>query len=113
MVLEYLPSILVVVAFVAVCVYLWRNNNRELVSKMILSLVVQAEKTLGSGTGDLKYALVVDGVYTKLPRIITLLYSKRDIDKMIQSGVSKLKEMLDSGVSLTSYDDEFYLKYIA
>ena len=43
-----------------------RGMSTRDINQVILSLVVQAEKALGSGTGDLKYIMVVENVYKVL-----------------------------------------------
>jgi hypothetical protein len=103
---QYGIDILVVVAFVAVLGYLVKIGKTDTVKKIILSLVVQAEKALGSGTGELKYAFVVDALYSKLPAIIRLLYSKKEINQFIEDAVQELKKTLDSGNTLSSYENE-------
>ena len=106
------PSIIVTILFVVGMLLLYKNNKKDIVRKILLSLVVQAEKTLGSGTGELKYAWVVDNFYNKMPGIIKLLFTKKEIDTMIEQSVQKLKEVLASGVTLNSYDDEVYINVI-
>ena len=106
------PSIIVTILFVVGILLLYKNNKKDIVRKILLSLVVQAEKALGSGTGELKYAWVVDNFYNKMPGIIKLLFTKKEIDTMIEQSVQKLKEVLASGVTLNSYDDEVYINVI-
>lgn len=102
-------NIAVVIVFIAVLMLLYKYNRRETVRKIILSLVVQAEKAFGSGTGELKYAYVIDKFYNNLPGILKLLYTPKEIDAYITEGVAKLKELLSNGISLSSYDDEIYI----
>ena len=106
------PSIIVTILFIIGMLILYKNNKKDVVRKIILSLVVQAEKALGSGTGELKYAWVVDNFYDKIPGIIKLLFTKKEIDTMIEDGVQRLKDILASGVTLNSYDDEIYIDVI-
>lgn len=103
-------SIAVVVIVLVALFTLLKLGYTDTVREIVLSLVVQAEKSLGSGTGELKYAFVIDRLYDKLPTIIRLLYSKKEIDNMIEEAVIKLKGLLDGGVSLSGYDDEMYFK---
>lgn len=105
-------SIIVTIIFVVSLLLLYKNNKKDIVKQILLSLVVQAEKALGSGTGELKYAWVVDNFYDKIPGIIKLLFTKKEIDTMIEDGVQRLKDILASGVTLNSYDDEIYIDVI-
>ena len=99
-------SIVIVIAAIVILAILYKMGHTEIVKKIVLSLVVQAEKALGSGTGELKYAMVIKAIYNELPKIITLLYTPKELDKMIEDGVTKLKEMLSEGITLDGYDEE-------
>lgn len=105
-------SLIVVITLILALLGLLRLGKQDTVKKIILSLVVQAEKALGSGTGDLKYAYVIDNLYDKLPAIVSMLFSKKEIDTMIEQAVAQLKKLLSEGVTLSGYEEEKYLKVI-
>ena len=65
------------------------------VNDMLLYLVIKAEEQFGGGTGDIKYSAVVTWIYERLPSIITWLFTKKQIDKMIEDAVSIMKEYLN------------------
>lgn len=112
-IIDNIPSIIIVIIIISVLCILYKYNKKELVKSITLSLVVRAEKFLGSGTGELKYAYVVEEVYNRLPKILRLLYNMHDIDQFIESGVQKLKEVLSKdNVTLHGYDEETYLETI-
>lgn len=104
-----LSSILVVLLIIVVLLFIYKRGKKDFVRKVVLSLVVQAEKTLGSGTGELKYAMVVEELYKVLPLILTILISKKELDKLITDAVDYLKEYLKKDKNLLGYEDE-YLK---
>lgn len=106
---EYYSSIIVSVILILVLLLLYKYKKRDMIKQILLSLVVQAEKALGSGTGELKYAWVLDHFYNKMPAIIKLLFTKKEIDIMIEDSVKRLKDILCSGVTLNSYEDEVYI----
>jgi hypothetical protein len=103
------PSIIVVVLVVAALLVLYKLGKKDTVKKIVLYLVVQAEKALGSKTGELKYAMVINAIYDRLPLILRVVFTKKEIDLFIEEAVIKLKKMLASGVTLTSYEDELYI----
>ena len=103
---NYWSSILTVIFFLIGLLYLYRRGNIDIVKKIILSLVIQAEKTLGSRTGELKYAMVIERFYSSLPFIIKIVFSKKDIDNFIEEAVQFLKDYLSEDRNLMSYDDE-------
>lgn len=86
--------------------YGYKSGNYAFVKQMVLVLVVEAEKQLGSGTGELKYVTVVEKLYSKMPAILRLLYSKQQIDSLIEDAVEYLKRYLANGKNLLSYDSE-------
>lgn len=103
---NYWVDAIIILVAVVLLIVAYKAGHRNTVKKIILSLVVQAEKALGSGTGELKYAMVIEAVYNKLPTVMRFLFTPEEIDNMIEEGVNKLKEILASGVTLDGYDDE-------
>lgn len=103
---NYWVDAIIILVAVVLLIVAYKAGHRNIVKKIILSLVVQAEKALGSGTGELKYAMVIEAVYNKLPTVLRFLFTPEEIDNMIEEGVDKLKEILASGVTLDGYDDE-------
>lgn len=108
--LACIGHIFLILVVIGIMLFLYKSGKKEIVKKIVLDLVVRAEKALGSGTGELKYAWVVGELYRKLPPIIQLLFTDKDIDNFIDEGVEKLKTYLNSGVTLTGYDEEKYLE---
>ena len=102
-----ISSILVVLLFVIGLLFIYKRGKKEFVRQVVLSLVVQAEKALGSGTGELKYAMVVEELYKALPYILTILISKKELDNLIESSAQYLKEYLKKDKDLFGYEDEY------
>lgn len=112
--LEFLQSniysILVVLIIIVGLLFLYKRGNKETVNKIVLALVIKAEKALGSGTGEFKYALVVENVYKVLPTILTILITKKELDNMIESAVDYMKVYLEKNqgeIDLLGYDNEY------
>lgn len=89
-----LYDILTVIVFVVGCVFLVRRGYENKVKEMLLYLVCKAEELYGSGTGELKYSAVVTWVYEKLPPIMRLLFTTKQIDQYIEAAVLQMKEYL-------------------
>jgi hypothetical protein len=98
MLMEFLDTIpgtvLMVLAVVMVLAYLWAKGHKAVVRKIVYSLVIQAERALGNGTGEFKYALVVGWVYERLPALVRLFLSEAELDGMIEAAVQYMKEEL-------------------
>lgn len=89
-------DILVVLLFVVACVLLIKKGYEGKVKQMLFYLVCKAEELYGSGTGELKYSAVVTWVYDRLPFIIKLLFTTKQIDRYIESAVLQMKEYLSN-----------------
>lgn len=96
--LEFIKSnmydISVVLVFIVGCVLLIKKGYEGKVEQMLFYLVCKAEEIYGSGTGDLKYSAVVTWIYDRLPTIVKILFSTRQIDKYIEAAVLQMKEYL-------------------
>ena len=103
-------DVIIAVVFIGVLLYLYKIGKTELVKRMVLALVVQAEKTYGSGTGELKYAMVVKEFYEKLPIILRTLFTEKELNDMIEVAVEKLKHKLKYGTNLNGHTEEFFLR---
>lgn len=107
--MENMLIVIALIVFVVVMIMLYRAGHRERVKQIILSLVVQAEKALGSGTGELKYALVVERLYYVMPPMLRFLYTKKEIDQYIYDAVEWLKKYLEEGHDLLGYENELLI----
>ena len=99
-------NMLIIITFVFSLFYLYRIGKRDTAKKIILGLVIQAEKALGSGTGELKYAMVVDRAYAVLPALIRFLITKKELDELIEEAVQYMKTQLTDCDSPSVYAGE-------
>ncbi len=97
LILNNLDSVITIIVFLIGCIFLLKRGYTKKVKKMLLYLVFEAEKQLGSGTGDLKYSKVTSEIYTRLPGIMKILFTHRQIDNLIESSVLNLKYYLEDG----------------
>ena len=79
-------------------IWLWRKGYRKQVREILLILVIQAEKAWGRGTGAVKFS----EVYNKLPTIVTLLFTRNDIEQMINDSVEQMKRYIESNSAVRS-----------
>lgn len=103
----YWLDILIVLLFIGALIFLYKKGKMDLIRKIILALVIQAEKSLGAGTGELKYAMVVERAYNVLPVAVKWLITKRELDELIEEAVVYLKTYLAEGRDLRGYEKEF------
>ncbi|KAF5056732.1 hypothetical protein DSECCO2_364270 [anaerobic digester metagenome] len=96
-------SVVVVVAFVAFLVVLIKRGQTKIMKQVLFNLVTQAEKQFGSGTGDLKYAAVSDWIYQRIPAILRLLFTEKDIAIMIEAVLQEAKKAWGKNDNIKSY----------
>ena len=89
-------SVLVVLGFIVLCVVLVKRGETKILKHILFNLVTQAEREFGSGTGALKYAAVSDWIYQRLPAVLKLLFTAKDIDTMIEAALTEAKQKWDT-----------------
>ena len=93
------------IIFLIVALVLYKRGKQEMLRKMVLAFVVEAEKKLGNGTGELKYAMVVERLHATMPYVLKIMYGKKQLDTMIEQAVEFLKRYLSEGRTLAGYDN--------
>lgn len=96
-------SVLVVLAFLALIVVLIRRSETAILKKILFGLVTQAEKEYGDGTGKLKLAAVSDWIYQRIPAVLKLLFSQRDIENMIENVLEEAKKAWGTNGNIAAY----------
>ncbi len=91
---ETAVNVVVVGVFIGVLLVLLCFGQIEIVKKILLSLVIEAEQIYGSGTGKLKYNYVLGKTYSMLPSVIKLFVSEKLLDEMLESAVAQLQIFL-------------------
>ena len=96
-------SVLVVLAFLVLVAVLIKRGETKILKQILFNLVTQAEKQFGSGTGSLKYAAVADWIYQRIPAILKLLFTSKDIETMIESVLEEAKKAWGTNENLQGY----------
>jgi hypothetical protein len=96
-------SVLVVLAVLAGGVVLIAKKEYAVLDKIVLALVTEAEKKYGGGTGAVKLAAVVDWLYPKIPAIIRLFISERQIEQIIERVLAEAQKKWESNPNLSTY----------
>ena len=71
--------------------------------------VTKAEKEFGGGTGKLKLAAVSDWIYQRIPAVLKLLFSEKDIEKLIESALEEAKKAWGTNGNLAAYIEPEYV----
>lgn len=106
---NYWYLIIVAVAAIAVIVYaiikffgLPRETQLSKVKEWLLFAVTEAEKELGSGTGQLKLRYVYDMFVTKFPYLVKFV-SFELFSTLVDGALEKFKKMFNENKSLKQY----------
>ena len=95
--------ILLILAAVACVLFAIFKGNKGVVMKMLYALVTEAEKELGSGTGSLKLAQVIERIYPKLPTIIKTFISEKTLQGWVEQALAAAKEAWANNIKLAEY----------
>ena len=87
-------TIIFVLACVIAFILLLRFGSKKQIRAVLLYLVTRAEEEWGGGTGEIKYASVVAAVYERIPMVARFLITQRELSRMIEAAVAKMKEYL-------------------
>lgn len=102
-IIENWDLILLVVAAVAALGYSIYNGNKSVVMNMLFSLVTEAEKEYGAGTGALKLAAVITKVYPQLPPIVKAFVSADQLKKWVEEALVLAKTKWGTNSALAAY----------
>lgn len=89
---EKIIAYLVLAVIIAVIVILAVRGKKEIIYKMIFALVDEAEAAFGSKTGKLKFAYVVERIYTILPAFVRVFITYNMLEKLIEKALAEAKE---------------------
>ena len=104
--LDILLTIVFLLFFGVLLSYLASKPN-GIVAKLVYGLVIEAEKDLGSKTGQLKKKQVISKVYKQLPVCIRFVVNEATVERFINEAVHFMKEALEQNNStLASLSEE-------
>ena len=98
---------IVLIAFFGILVSYLASRPNGIVAKLIYGLVIEAEKDLGSKTGQLKKKQVISKVYRQLPVFLRFVVNEAAVSRLIDEAVHFMKEALEQNNStLSSLSEE-------
>lgn len=99
-------SLVLVAAFLLLCAVLVKRGETAKLERVLFALVTAAEKQLGSGTGALKLSTVMSWLYERIPAIVRLLYTEKELEKIVEDALEKAKEQWEQNASVKGYITE-------
>ena len=96
-------SILLILLFALLLVLLYIMGHKKIVYKILYSLVTEAEKQFGGGTGELKQAQCVEKVYAMLPELMKSLVTVKQLEGWVDDALEKAKEKWAKNANIDGY----------
>lgn len=96
-------SVLVIIAFIALLVFLVRRGEKSVVYKILYNLVTEAEKQYGGGTGALKQSAVINWVYKRLPAIVKVFITAGTLERWVDEVVEQAKAEWEKNANIKDY----------
>lgn len=97
------------IAVVGLCIYdyihLGKEKQLEIAIEWLLLAVIEAEKQLGKGTGEIKLRFVYD-MFTDKFRFLSMVISFEQFSLMVDNVLDRMRLMLASNEQLKSYVDK-------
>ena len=95
---------ILLVALLAVIIFLAIRGKKNIIYKMLYTLIDRAEAKFGSKAGKLKFSYVLEQAYAKLPSIVKVFITYNMLEKWIETALVEMKEYWAEKASIT--DDE-------
>lgn len=96
-------SVTIALVIVVVLTWAWfRGYRRDVLKRIAYAAVIQAEKALGNGTGEFKYAYAVEFIYRYTPVILRVFITKKLLDEAIEGAVQYMKTKLSESPTLAT-----------
>ena len=92
-------------AIIALIIRIRQNGKGEL-KNIALKYITDAEKEFDSNMGTIKFATVAEKLYNKIPSAVRIFFTKKDIEKLIESTLKTMKDQLKDNTSLQEYVGE-------
>lgn len=96
-------SLLVIAVFVGLIIFFAVKGKKKIVYKMLYALVTEAEKIYGSGTGSVKFAYVVEKVYSYMPAILKVFITYNALCDMIEKALAEAKVVWGKEAGIETY----------
>lgn len=91
-----------VIIFIITFLRMGQQQQMKMISEWLLLAVVQAEKELGGGTGEIKLRYVYDKFIQKFGKM-AMIISFEQFSNMVDVALDKMRDMLSSNTQLANY----------
>jgi hypothetical protein len=85
-------NILLIAALIIALIVLYKKGEIKILKAILFALVTEAERQLGGGTGELKKSTVIDWIYDRMPSLLRLVFSRKEIESIIEEVLEYAKK---------------------
>lgn len=101
--LKYWDSVVLVVVVIGFILYLIKTGQTKILKKIAIRLVTEAEGKMGGGTGVFKQAAVIEWLYDKIPAVLKVFFTQKDLEKLVDTVVEEVKKKWESNGNIQEY----------
>lgn len=101
--LKYWDSIVLVAVVAGFILYLIKTGQTKILKKIAVRLVTEAEGELGNGTGIFKQAAVIEWLYDKIPAVLKIFFTQKDLEKLVDTVVEEVKKKWECNENIQEY----------
>lgn len=99
-----LAVVVIAVAGIFGAVY-FKLVTKEQLKKVAEILIIEAEYYLGTETGKEKKALVIGWIYAKVPKVLQLFVTEKQLNDIVQVVFDKMKKNIIDGHTVPVLDE--------
>lgn len=96
-------SVVLAALVLVILIYLIKTGQTKILKQIAVKLVTDAEGECGSGTGIIKLSEVVGKLYGKLPGIIRILFTEKQLVKITESVLEEAKKKWQANKNVSTY----------
>ncbi len=101
--LKYWDSVVLVVVVIGFILYLIKTGQTKILKKIAIRLVTEAEGEMGGGTGVFKQAAVIEWLYDKIPTVLKVFFTQKDLEKLVDTVLEEVKKKWESNGNIQEY----------
>lgn len=96
-------SVALIITVICILVYLIKTGQTKILKKIAIRLVTEAEGELGDGTGIFKQAAVIEWLYDKIPAVLKVLFTQKDLERLVDTVVKEVKKKWAENKDIQTY----------
>jgi len=96
-------SILIVLIAMITIIIRYKKGEKTILNEILFKLVTKAEQEFGTGTGELKKAAVLEWIYDKVPALMKMLLTKKELENMIEKALEYAKGKWEKNSKLREF----------